>query len=169
MRFLTIVRHCDAEPASADYDRVLSPAGRAQGRYLRKQVETGVLAAYGPATALVSSASRTRETYALAFAGTPFVRALETSDLIYNGRRDVSAVDLIAALAEVDPVTDNLLVVAHNPSVYELAATLAVELPEAVTRSGFAVGSAVVIEIRDDQPLSLEKGRVVAVVEAPLV
>ena len=66
-------------------------------------------------------------------------------------------------------MTDNLLVVAHNPSVYELAATLAVELPEAVTRSGFAVGSAVVIEIRDDQPLSLEKGRVVAVVEAPLV
>ena len=65
-------------------------------------------------------------------------------------------------------MTENLLVVAHNPSVYELAATLADELPEALIRSGFAVGSAVVIEIRDDQPISLEKGRVIAVVEAPL-
>jgi phosphohistidine phosphatase SixA len=168
MRFLTIVRHCEAEPGSADYDRVLTAAGRAQGRHLREQVETGDLSAFGPATALVSSASRTRETYALAFAGTPFVRALETSDLIYNGKRDVSATDLLSALAEIDPVTENLLVVAHNPSVYELAATLADELPEALIRSGFAVGSAVVMEIRDDQPISLEKGRVIAVVEAPL-
>src|SRR5271154_5309628 len=77
MRFLTIVRHAKAEKASpgqSDFDRALTERGRTQCQQLRDWATSeDDLAKFGPTTALVSSATRTRETFQLAFEGTAFV------------------------------------------------------------------------------------------------
>ncbi len=159
MRFLTIVRHAKAAPHGEyanDFDRPLTAKGRAQCEQLRLWAnDHHKLGRYGPTTALVSSSLRTRETYAVAFAGTTFVHALETSELIYNGRRNVSDEDLLAVLAEIDPVTDSLLVVGHNPTVLELALRLAREPIPMLKKGNFPVSSAVVFRIDDDRPVGL--------------
>lgn len=162
MRFLTIVRHCEATPGVDDYTRTLSSAGRAQAEWLRQSaLSADGLGQFGPTTALVSSAARTRETYALAFAGTPFVRSLQPSELIYNGHRQVSGLDLLAPLAEIDPVTESLCVIAHNPSVLELIHELSDDVPDAFI-DNYPVGSAYVIEIPDNQTIGPGRHRVVA-------
>lgn len=154
MRSLVIVRHAKAASAGKgqrDYDRPLTKRGRAQSERLRAWAsDPQALGRFGPVTALVSGSARTRETYAVAFAGTPFVHALETSDLIYNGKRDVSGRDLLSELAAVDPVTESLMVVAHNPSVLELALDIA-EGPVAALADGrYPLAAALVFELRDE-------------------
>ena len=154
VRYLTIVRHAKATPAvdgQDDFERPLSPRGRAQSEALRVwAIDPRALGAYGPTTALVSSAARTRETYAVAFAGTAFVHAVETSSLIYNGHHEVPAEDLLAELAAIDPVTESLLVVAHNPTVFELAASLsATPVPE-LERGKYPLGAAIVLRLADE-------------------
>ena len=160
MRYLTIVRHAKAAaPVTGqdDFDRPLTPRGRAQAEALRVwALDHRALGAYGPTTALVSAAARTRETYAVAFAGTPFVDAVETSELIYNGHRDVRAEDLVAELASIDPVTESLLVVGHNPTVFELAYSLsATPIPE-LERGKYPLGGAVVLQLADE-PIAWRK------------
>ena len=154
MRFLHIVRHCEALPGPDDYARELSPRGQAQAGVLRRWVEEGRLE--GPVTALVSSARRTRQTFALGFYDNTFVRDVHYSDLIYNGRREVTAEDLLIDVAAVDPVTTNLLVVAHNPTVWELAVTLGDELDESF-RSDYPVGGVVTVQLRDDETVGLRR------------
>ncbi len=137
-----------------DFERPLTAKGRAQSEQLRTWVvDHHALGAYGPTTALVSAAARTRETYALAFAGTDFVHAVETSELIYNGRRDVSAQDVLAELAVIDPVTESLVIVGHNPTVYELVARLASQPVPPLERGKYPLGAAIVLALRDDEPI----------------
>jgi phosphohistidine phosphatase len=158
VRYLTIVRHAKAEkatPDQRDFDRKLSDRGRRQCEQLRvwasDQSELGL---YGPTTALVSAAARTKETYRRAFDATPFAGQRVLSELIYNGQRNVSAEDLLIDLAAIDPVTTSLAVVAHNPTVLELLWSLVEELPESL-RVGFPLGGAFVLAIPDDQPIGL--------------
>ena len=166
MRFLTVVRHAESSPAipgGGDAQRVLSPRGRDQCAQLRAWAsDPEELGAYGPTTALVSAAARTRETFTLAFAGTPFVTSVEYSELIYNGRREVSAEDLLIDLAAIDPVTTSLLVVAHNPTVLDLMIALSSELPRKVRKGHFPVGAAFVLALPDDRTVGLERYDVVA-------
>jgi phosphohistidine phosphatase SixA len=163
VRFLTIVRHAKAAAHSGDggdFDRPLTKKGRAQSERLRDAViDAGVLGQFGPATALVSGAARTRETYALAFAGTPFVHAVEISDLIYNGYRHVSAADALTELASVDPVTESLLLVAHNPTVLELAYALSDREIPALAGDRFPLGAAVVFAVHDGEPIGSRQYR----------
>jgi len=158
VRYLTIVRHAKAEkaaPGQSDFDRTLSDRGRRQCEQLRKLAShAGELGLYGPTTALVSSSARTRETFRLAFDDTPFVGERFFSELIYNGRRDVSGEDLLIDLAAIDPVTTSLLVVGHNPTVLELVWTLVAKLPVSL-RDGFPTAGAYVVAIPDDQPVGL--------------
>jgi phosphohistidine phosphatase len=158
MRYLTIVRHAKAEkPAvgQSDFDRALTERGQRQSAQLREWAkDPAALGAYGPATALVSAAQRTRETYALGFAGTNFVHAMETSELIYNGHRHVSGEDLLAELAAIDPVTESLLVVGHNPTVLELALLLAPSPPPDFEGDRFPTGTAMVFAL-NDEPIGL--------------
>ncbi len=160
MRFLTVVRHAKAVPAEGgvnDFDRVLTEKGRAQAEILRQWAcDPETLGAYGPATALVSAAARTRETYALAFAGTPFVHAVETSELIYNGRRDVSAHDVLVELAAIDPVSESLLVVAHNPTVYDLVTLLSKSDVEELAEGKYPLCGAFVFRLKDE-PVGLRR------------
>ena len=159
MRYLTIVRHAKAAPVQSganDFDRPLSAKGRAQCEQLRVWVsDPNSLGAYGPTTALASSSARTRETYAVAFAGTPFVHALEVSSLIYNGARHVSAQDLLSELAAIDPGHESLLVVAHNPSVLELVRTLCVEEIPALAKDKFPTSTAVVLRLVENETVGL--------------
>ena len=166
MRFLTVVRHAKAvrpERAHSDFERPLSGRGRRQCEELRAwATDSSALGAYGPCSALVSTAARTRETYERAFASTDFVEQVDFSDLIYNGRREVTAEDLLIELSSIDPVTRSLLVVAHNPTVHELVAILAEETPRVLEREGYPLGGAFVFELRDDQPIGLARYPLVA-------
>ncbi len=166
VRYLTIVRHCESSPAhhgASDFDRVLSKRGRHQCEQLRKWANNDhKLGRFGPTSALVSNARRTRETFALAFDGTAFAGPREFSDLIYNGRRDVSAEDLLIDLAAIDPVTMSLLVVAHNPTVHELMLSLVDEVPESLQRHAYPLGGAFVLALPDDRQIGLSRYELVA-------
>jgi phosphohistidine phosphatase len=154
VRYLTIVRHAKAErgaPGQNDFDRHLNDRGRRQCEALRAWAKSKKeLGRYGPTTALVSAAARTRETFERAFDDTPFVKSREFSELIYNGARDVSADDVLIDLAAIDPVTTSLLVVGHNPTVLELLWTLVEELPPEL-REGYPLAGAYVLALPDDQ------------------
>jgi phosphohistidine phosphatase len=158
VRYLTIVRHAKAEkaaPGQSDFDRTLSDRGRRQCDQLRAWAsDLSELGRYGPTTALVSSSARTRETFQLALDGTAFVGERFFSELIYNGRHDVTGEDLLIDLAAVDPVTTSLLVVGHNPTVLELVWALVSKLPASL-RDGFPTAGACVLAIPEDQPVGL--------------
>ncbi len=166
VRYLTIVRHAKATPAApgqSDYERTLNNRGIRQCAQLREwALEQSSLARFGPTTALVSSAARTKETYRRAFDETPFVSACHYSELIYNGKRDVSAEDILIDLAAIDPVTTSLLVVAHNPSVYELLLSLAHKAPKHVARDGYPLGGAFVLALDENRQVGLAKYELVA-------
>ena len=158
MRYLTIVRHCESSPAKSgegDYDRVLSDRGRQQAQQLRTwAIDEQKLGAYGPTTALVSAAARTRETFTRAFVDTDFVRTVHYSELIYNVKRNVGAEDLLIDIAAIDPVVTSLLVVAHNPSVHELVFSLTNALPD-VLKGEYPLGGAFVLALQDNQQIGL--------------
>jgi phosphohistidine phosphatase SixA len=157
VRYLTIVRHAKAMQAHAgqpDYERTLSDRGTRQCAQLRAwALDGGALGRFGPTTALVSSAARTRETFARSFGETTFVAQCHFSDLIYNGVRDVSAEDILIDLAAIDPVNTSLLVVAHNPSVLELLLLLADKTPKAVLREGYPLGGAFVLALDENDQI----------------
>ncbi len=166
VRYLTVVRHAKTSPAGpgeSDFVRTLNKRGREECAKLREwALDPTALGRYGPTTALVSSAARTRETFRRAFHGTPFVAHCEFSELIYNGVREVSAQDALIDLAAIDPVTTSLLVVAHNPTVHELMFTLAQELPKSLRNDHYPLGGAYVLALPDDRPVGLERYEVVA-------
>ena len=157
MRTLTIVRHCESSPAEGaqpDFDRTLSERGRRQCEQLREWAsDPNELGRFGPATALVSAAARTRETFVRSFEGTALVGHHEFSELIYNGHREVTGEDLLSELAALDPVTTSLLIVAHNPSVLELALDLCAKPPRRLVEGHFKVGAAYELALRDDEPI----------------
>ena len=159
MRYLTIVRHAEAEDraeSGRDYDRRLSGRGRRQCEALRAlAMDPEELGRFGPVVALVSGAARTRETFERAFDGTDFVARVEYSDLIYNGRRDVTAEDVLIDLAALDPVTSSLMVVGHNPTLRDLVDYLARSVPSPLTPGHLPKAATVVLALADDQPVGL--------------
>ena len=166
MRYLTIVRHAEAEDRAGsgrDYDRRLSARGRRQCEQLRALAsDPDELGRFGPVVALVSGAARTRETFELAFDGTPFVSHVEFSDLIYNGRRDVSGEDVLIDLAAIDPVTTSLMVVGHNPTLRDLVDSLARSVPAPLTPGHLPKAATVVLALEDDRPVGLMRYDAVA-------
>jgi len=166
VRYLTIVRHGESSPASAgqsDFARTLSERGRTQCARLRQWAsDPESLGAYGPVTALVSAAARTVETFERAFEGLDFVATVQTSELIYNGRRDVTGEDLLIDLAALDPVSTSLLVVGHNPTVFELVTSLAARLPGKLRRGHFPTGACYVLALPDDRTVGLGPYELVA-------
>jgi phosphohistidine phosphatase len=110
-RLLIVMRHAKAEPfAESDQQRRLTDRGheaaRAAGRHLR---ESGVR----PDFALVSTAVRTRETWAELAAGCGVDPGLATfDDTLFNGSADV-VLDALRAIPE-DATT--AVFVGHNPT-----------------------------------------------------
>jgi phosphohistidine phosphatase SixA len=165
VRYLTIVRHAKAEKAAPDQrdkERELNARGRRQCEQLRAWAsDPHELGRFGPTTALVSAAARTKETFQLAFDGTSFVTSHVESDLIYNGLHDVSAEDVLIDLAAIDPVTTSLLVVGHNPTVLELLARLVRDQPRPL-RESYPLAGAFVVALPDDQQVGLGPYELVA-------
>lgn len=165
VRYLTIVRHAKAEkpaPGQDDFDRRLNDCGRRQCEQLRAWAEDPKeLGAFGPATVLVSSSARTRETFTRSFEDTAYVVERFFSDLIYNGHHDVTAEDVLIDLAAIDPVTTSLCVVGHNPTVLELLWLLAKKLPSSL-RESYPLGGAFVLAVPDDQQIGLARYELVA-------
>jgi phosphohistidine phosphatase len=166
VRYITVVRHAKAVPplsGESDFDRVLAQRGRSQCERLRAWAsDPDELGRFGPTTALVSAAARTRETFVRAFEGTALVARTHFSEQIYNGRRDVAGEDLLANLAAIDPMTTSLLVVGHNPTVHELMFLIAADLPAALRDHHYPLGGAFVLAINDDRVIEQKRYEVVA-------
>jgi phosphohistidine phosphatase len=147
----------------SDFDRVLSGRGRKECKQLRAWAsDKESLGRYGPVAALVSAAARTRETFELAFEGTGFVGAHQFDKSIYGGTREVSGEDLLGALREFDPGTTSLMIVAHNPSMHELALLLARVAPDSLRTRGYALGGAYVFALPEEEPLGSTRYEIVA-------
>jgi phosphohistidine phosphatase SixA len=69
---------------------------------------------------------------------------------------------VLIELAAIDPVTMSLLVVGHSPTVHELLYLLARTLPNSLSRKGYPLGGAYVLELPDDRQIGLAKYDVVA-------
>ena len=120
MRRLLLLRHAKAErsqPDGRDHDRVLAPRGRDDARKLGSY-----LARHGfvPDRAMVSTAARTRETWALLAAAFDKSPPADFDDRIY----DASPQSLLQVIGTAGPDIRTLLVIGHNPGLQELAALL---------------------------------------------
>jgi phosphohistidine phosphatase len=148
MRRLMLLRHAKAERAESgerDRDRKLAPRGRAEapkiGAYMARH-------GFMPDLALVSPATRTKETWALvapAFSAPP---RMTFEERLY----DASPEQLMAAIRETSGAR-SLAVVGHNPGLHALAMLLIasgnVETRQRVSE-GLPTAGLVVIELAFD-------------------
>lgn len=124
-RRLHLLRHAtteDARPGHPDGDRRLTTTGHQQASTLGRWLATS-----GTPVELVwcSPAERTRQT--AVGLGLDAPTAVEPS--LYRATPE----DLLELVAGCDPEVSSLLVVAHNPTVAELAHALAAGTPEQAT------------------------------------
>lgn len=122
MQRLILFRHGKAEPDSEsgdDFDRRLAPRG-----VLESAAMGASLADLGfrPDVALVSTAARTRETWAAAQGSFPACEARFEDDLYHA---DSGA--LRAAAEQAGRAAGTVMLVAHNPGLQELAVQLLME------------------------------------------
>jgi phosphohistidine phosphatase len=117
---LMLLRHAKAEkaePGMRDRDRRLNARGRDDAaRIAAYMAEQGLV----PDCVLVSSAQRTRETWermAPAFAAGPPVRY---EDRLYDAGTD----SILGAIKPADRSASALLVIGHNPGLYDTARLL---------------------------------------------
>ncbi len=113
MKRLVLMRHAHTEPhhPEGDKQRHLSGVG------LQQAQEAGVaLASLGVDYALVSSATRTRETFSALGLGVP----AEFQDALYNGGVDT----MLQRISEMTDDVSCLLVVGHAPTIPGLTSRL---------------------------------------------
>jgi phosphohistidine phosphatase len=118
MKALILFRHAKAEATSADGDhaRELTASGRATATAMGlKLAEDGLR----PDLVLVSSATRTRQTWELASAAFPRAR-VETRRDLYDATADAIA----AAVKAVAMHAEAVVVVGHNPGLQTYAIDL---------------------------------------------
>ena len=151
MQRLILMRHGDAQrdsPSGGDFDRRLSDTGclesAAMGAHL---ADMGLI----PTLALVSSAARTRETWAAVDQGFPGA-TVRFEDSLYLADLDTVRDLGLAALRDQDCV----MVIGHNPGLQELALSLLSEALApafAISRvgTGFPTGAAAVFLVGIDQ------------------
>jgi phosphohistidine phosphatase len=140
---LMIFRHAKAEkgtPGTRDRDRPLNPRGHQDSARMGAYMARHALI---PNAALISTARRTRETWAgLASALPQGIEAL-FEDRLY----DAGPKQILAAIRETQASIDALIVIGHNPGLHEAARLLIASgdvearerLNEALPTSGLAV------------------------------
>lgn len=150
MKTLYLLRHAQALPSSAavgDFDRVLSPKGIEDAKKLGevlKQRETSIN------LIKCSSAKRTQQTTETVLSGFEQNIHTEYSKSIYNA--NVS--DLFAMIQDTDDKVESLMIVGHNPTIYELVSRLAASGSNAVFDSlahGYAPATLTIIETDIDK------------------
>lgn len=120
MRRLLLLRHAKAErsqPGERDYERVLAERGHGDapriGRYMARH-------GFVPDLAMVSTSTRTRETWALCEPAFKRAPPATFEDRIYEATPQA----ILGVIKETDADVGTLLVVGHNPGLQELAALL---------------------------------------------
>ncbi len=143
MRRLLLLRHAKSErfePGGRDHARVLNPRGRNDASTIGAYMARHRLV---PDRALVSSAARTQETWALAAAAFAVAPATVTEERLY----DAGAQAIFDLLGQTPAGVHTLLAIGHNPGLHDVALLLiaagAVEarerLREGMPTSGLAV------------------------------
>lgn len=114
MRRLVLMRHAktEANNVGGDKARRLMPRGIQDAQDAGKE-----LAELGIEYALVSSATRTRETFAALGLDVP----AEFQDALYYDGTET----MVSRIAETDPAVDGLIVIGHAPTIPSLVAELA--------------------------------------------
>jgi phosphohistidine phosphatase len=141
MPTLVLLRHAKAEPHHPDdHARVLAARGRTDAAAAREWLRSkGIL----PERVVVSTASRTRETWELASVG--------KVKPIYDERvYEASAEDLLEVLRETPEGTGTVVLVGHNPGI-ELLAWQLDDAEEArdQTNRGLPTAAIAVFEVGD--------------------
>lgn len=147
MQRLILMRHAEAERAAAsgrDRDRALAARGRSEAAVMGQ-----ALAARGvrPDLALVSPATRTRETWDLVHDALGDVQ-VRMDEPLYNASADT----LRRMVEAAEDEAGCLLVVAHNPGIHLLAVEYLVESaasPSVLDRmsGGFPTGAAALFAV----------------------
>jgi phosphohistidine phosphatase len=117
---LMLLRHAKAErsrPGERDHSRTLADRGRRDAPTLGAYIARHGLT---PDAALVSTAARTRETWDLVAGELKDLPPVTIDPRLYDAGPD----DILAAVRDVSPKVDTLLVVGHNPGLHELAVML---------------------------------------------
>jgi phosphohistidine phosphatase len=117
---LVLLRHAKTEAEGpTDAARQLAPKGRKQAENLSKSFAG---AGVKPELALVSSALRAQQTWALAAAGKPKIKCnAQILDALYGA----SVADILGVLRVVSPALQTVVIVGHEPTMAACAAYLA--------------------------------------------
>ena len=117
-RRLLIIRHAKAEPGAHDLDRPLARRGHRDAVAIGEWLNAHDMV---PDLAVVSPSLRTRQTWEDASAQLGRSVAQRVDDRIYANRVD----RLVELIGETEDSVTRLAVVGHNPSLQELAVSLA--------------------------------------------
>jgi len=114
---LMLLRHSKsdkAEPGVQDHVRALNPRGRNDAAKLGAYLARHALV---PDRVLVSTARRTRETWAGVAASLTSTPAVKFDDRLYNSSAD----GILASIKETEGAGPPLLVIGHNPGMHDIA------------------------------------------------
>jgi phosphohistidine phosphatase len=130
-----LLRHAKAESGGLnDQQRELAQKGQNQAKNLAKSFAS---AGVKPELAIVSSAVRTQQTWALAAAGKPkFKGETDVLETIYGA----SVADVLAVLRVVKPKYETVVVVGHEPTMAACAAFLAGPLSDESAKAQVKLG-----------------------------
>lgn len=121
MKTIYLLRHAQAGSSDTgqDFDRVLTPKGlddaKALGNFMRGKN-------YSPDLILCSAAKRTRQTYDQ-LSKSVVAPDVQFSEEMYSASRG----ELFAMLQGLDDSVESVMILAHNPAIYELVATIATD------------------------------------------
>lgn len=155
MKRLFLLRHCEALPSQGahDKDRHLSTRGHEQAKALGKAMQES---GYTPQTILCSAATRTRQTFE-GLSESFSALDIDFKDHIYTA----STGELFTMIQEISDDIQQLMIIAHNPSIYELSLRLCgSEKPTMISKlgMGYAPGSLSVIDIVKDKWADIQLG-----------
>jgi phosphohistidine phosphatase len=117
-----VLRHAkaEAEGPGGDFARSLTPRGRRQAKAVREHLAQLAETHELPSLVLSSPAARALETAEAVLPALPSAR-LQTEAQLYSQHAD----GVVKLLRELDPEERALMVVGHNPTLYELCMMLA--------------------------------------------
>ena len=145
MKRLLLLRHAQAMPAEggSDIDRALSPKGLSDALALGQVLKVKGLT---PSHILCSSAKRTQQTCGEVLKGLDDNIHTEFSKAIYSAAFG----DLLRLIQRADDELESLMIIGHNPTIYEMAVRMGAEGPDSVLNhlgQGYAPATLSVIEV----------------------
>ncbi|MFD3190983.1 SixA phosphatase family protein [Sedimentitalea sp. HM32M-2] len=147
-RTLILMRHAKSSwdhPTLSDHDRPLNSRGQRAARSLGKWLAAQP---WQPDQALVSSAVRTRQTYA----GLDLSLPADFTPSLYHA--DSAAMQMVLEMAQGDTV----LMIGHNPGISIFAAEMVAQPPDHPRFRDFPTGATVIVEFDIDHWSQIDPG-----------